>query len=408
MIGQIKTLDDFDFESKTVIVRLDLNTPTDPSTGEFIEDRRMRSHLPTLEELSDKKAKVVCMAHQGRAGEPQFTELENHANHISDLLGKNVEFVESVFGNTAKTAIKNLSDGEILLLNNVRIYSEEALNRPADVQAKSLLVKNLAPLCDIFVNDAFGTAHRSHASVVGFAHVLPSCAGRLMESEIRALSEIVEDPKKPLLLILGGAKVQESIRIIQKMISGPVEKILTGGILANVFLAAKGYRLGDPSIEYIRGRKLISCIDEARKILDGHSDKIVTPLDVALDQNGERVEIPVSELPQSYSILDVGQKTLKEYEGEVGEAGTVFFNGALGYYESPEFSKGTEYIIKSIADSGCFSVIGGGDTVAAARNLKVEDKLTHVSTGGKASIDFIAGARMPAIEALKDSCKIHR
>ncbi len=407
MIHEINTLDDFDFAGKTVIIRLDLNTPLDPSTGKFLEDRRIRSHIPTLQELLDKKARVVCMAHQGRAGEPQFTELKKHAEHMSSILGVPVTFVESVFGNTAQIAIKNLQDGEIILLNNVRIYSEEAMDRPADVQAKTLLVKNLAPLCDIFINDAFGTAHRSHASVVGFTHVLPSAAGRLLESEIRALSDVVDNPKQPLVFILGGAKVKDSMRIIQKLVSGSVSQILTGGILANVFLAAKGYRLGDPSIEFIRGKNFVGQIEEAKTLLEEYPDKIVIPKDVALDKNGERVKLPVSELPQNYSILDVGLQTTEEYGGIISKAGTVFFNGALGYYENENFAIGTERVLRSIAESDCFSVIGGGDTVAAARNLGIEDKINHISTGGKASIDFLAGTRMPALEALKDSKKIH-
>jgi len=405
MIDEIATLDDFDFTGKTVIIRLDLNTPLDPETGEFLEDRRMRSHIPTLQELMDKKARVVCLAHQGRAGEPQFTELQKHAEHLSELLNTPVKYVESVFGTTAKNAIKNMSDGEILLLNNVRIYSEEAMNRPADQQAKTLLVKNLAPLCDIFVNDAFGTAHRSHASTVGFAHVLPSAAGRLMESEIRALYDVVDNPKKPLVFILGGAKVRDSIKVIQKLVNGSVNKILTGGVLANVFLAAKGYRLGDPSIEFIRGKKLVDQIDVARELLEENSDRIILPTDIAIDKNGERVELPVSSLPQDYRILDVGKSTVESYKEAVSSAGTVFFNGALGLYENPVFARSTEDIIKAIGASDCFSVIGGGDTVAAARNLGIEADLNHVSTGGKASIDFLAGVKMPAIEALKDSKK---
>lgn len=403
MIDGIKTLDDFDFDGKTVIIRLDLNTPIDPQTGKFLEDRRMRSHIPTLQELMDKKAKVVCMAHQGRAGEPLFTDLERHAEHLGELLGVEVKYVESVFGTTAKNAIKNLNPGEVLLLNNVRIYSEEALDRPADVQAKSMLVKNLAPLCDIFINDAFGTAHRSHASTVGFTVLLPSGAGRLMEKEIRALGDVVKNPKKPLVFILGGAKVRESLRIMEKVLAQDVEKILTGGVLANLFLAAKDYRLGEPSIEFIRGKKLIDQIDVAKRLLATYSDKIVIPLDLAIEQSGVRVEIDVSDLPVDYRILDIGSKTLESYVKEISAAGTVFFNGALGLYENPVFAKGTEDVIKAIAASTCFSVIGGGDTVAAARNLGVEKDLTHVSTGGKASIDFLAGAKMPALEALRQN-----
>jgi phosphoglycerate kinase len=403
MFEGIKTLDDFNFAGKTVILRLDLNTPIDPKTGGFLEDRRMRSHLPTIQELVDKKARVVCIAHQGRAGEPDFTTLENHAKRLSQMLGFKVNYVPDIFGPAAVVAIKNMRDGEVLLLDNVRIYSEEALERPPDVQATTFLVKNLAPLADYFVNDAFGTAHRGHVSTVGFTQVLPSAAGRLMEKEVRALTDVLKNPRKPLVFVLGGAKVKDSMKIIQKALSNSVEKILTGGVLANVFLAAKEYRLGEPSIEFIRGKKLVDQIDVAKQILSQHSDKIVLPLDVAIDKNGERVEVLLSQLPQDYRILDVGSKTVERYVKEVNSAGTVFFNGALGMYEMPAFAKGTEELIKAITKSKCYSVIGGGDTVAAARNLGIENKITHVSTGGKASIDFLAGVKLPAIEALKNS-----
>ncbi len=403
MIDGIRTIDDYDFKGKTTILRLDLNTPIDPETGGFLEDRRMRSHVPTIQELADKKAKVVCLAHQGRAGEPQFTTLEKHAKHLSKLLDTNVKYVEDIFGPTARTEIKNMQDGEILLLDNVRIYSEEALERPADVQSTTLLVKNIAPLADAFVNDAFGTAHRSQASTVGFTKLLPSYAGRLMEKEVRALGDVMKSPKKPLVFILGGAKVKDSMRIMSKALRSGVETILTGGVLANVFLAAMNYRLGEPSIEFIRGKNFIDQIDIGRRLLEEYPDQIVLPIDLAIDKKGERVQIDLHELPQNYRIVDVGEKTIEKYISVINSAGTVFINGALGIYETPVFAKGTEEVIKSIADSSCFSVVGGGDTVAAARNLDVEDRITHVSTGGKASIDFLAGVRLSAIECLKES-----
>jgi phosphoglycerate kinase len=205
------------------------------------------------------------------------------------------------------------------------------------------------------------------------------------------------------VFILGGAKVKDSMKIIQKALDGGVDKILIGGVLANVFLAAKDYRLGEPSIEFIRGKKFIDQIDVAKQILDKFGDKIVLPIDVALDKNGERLEIPLSQLPQDYRIVDIGKLTVQRYKVEISKAGTVFFNGALGLYETPAFAFATEQIITAIAQAKCFSVIGGGDTVAAARTLGIEDKIGHVSTGGKASIDYLAGVKMSAIEALKEA-----
>jgi phosphoglycerate kinase len=406
MMSGILTMDDLDFEGKTVLLRCDLNTPIDPKTGEFLEDRRMRSHVPTIQELSDKKARVVVMAHQGQAGESEFTSLEKHCKHLGRLLGAKIQYADDLFGPTARTMIKNLRDGEVLLLDNVRMYSEEALERPPEAHATSYLVKNLAPLGEYFINDAFGTAHRSHASTVGFTTLLPSAAGRLMEKEIRGLGEVLSNPKKPLIFVLGGAKVKDSLKIIQKAFDGgKVDKILVGGVLANVFLAAKGFRLGDPSIEFIRGKKLVDQIDVAKDILEKRGDSIILPVDVAIDKNGERVELPLSSLPQDYKIVDVGKGTVERFKAEIGGANTVFFNGALGLYEAKPFAYATEEIIKAIAAAKCFSVIGGGDTVAAARNLGIENKITHVSTGGKASIDFLAGVKMSAIEALKTAKK---
>ncbi|MCX6695445.1 MAG: phosphoglycerate kinase, partial [Candidatus Altiarchaeota archaeon] len=352
-----------------------------------------------------KKARVVVMAHQGRAGESEFTTLEKHAERMSEVYDVEVKYVDDIFGTYARNSIKNMRDGEVLLLENVRFYSEEELERPADVQATTYIVKKLAPLADVFVNDAFGTAHRAQPTTVGFTHVLPSVAGRVMEKEIRALTSVMKKPKKPLVFVLGGAKVKDSLNIINKVLENDVQYILTGGVLANVFLAAKDYRLGEPTIEFIRGKKFIDQIEVAKKILEKNESKIILPVDVALDKGDERIEIPVSELPQDYKIVDVGRETVKKYAEIIRNAGTVFANGALGIYESKKFAYGTEEVIKLVAECKGFSVIGGGDTVAAARNLDLEDKITHVSTGGKASIDFLAGQKLPAIEALKLSAQ---
>ncbi len=401
MIEDILTLDDFDFKGKTVFVRCDLNTPIDPKTGEFLEDRRIRSHKETLLELAKKKARVVVMAHQGRSGEADFTTLEKHAKRLSEVLGVKVKYVDDIFGTYARESIKNMKDGEVILLENVRFYSEEEMERPPDVQANTFLVKKLAPLCDIFINDAFGTAHRSQPTTVGFTQTAKSGAGRLMEKEIGAITKCMKNPKKPVIFVLGGAKVTDSLKIMEKALSNDVEKILTGGLLANVFLIARGYRVGEPNIEVIRGKKLMEQVPVAQALLEKYEDRIILPVDLALDRNNERFEIPLGDLPQDYKVKDVGKNTVKNYTSLIKNAGTVFFNGALGVYEEKKFAYGTEEIIKAVADCKGFSVIGGGDTVAAARDIGVEDKITHVSTGGKASIKFISGSKLAAIEALR-------
>jgi phosphoglycerate kinase len=406
VIDGIKTLDDFKLEGKTVLVRCDFNTPLDPKTGEFLEDRRLRSHRETLLELSKKKAKVVVIAHQGRSGEAEFTTTEKHAKKLSEILGIKVEYVDDIFGTYARERIKSMKNGEIILLENARFYSEEETERPPDVQATTFVVKKLTPLADIFVNDCFGAAHRSQATTVGFTRTLPSAAGRLMEKEITSLSKVHTSTKKPTVFVLGGAKVNDSLKIMEKAISSNIDTILTGGLLGNVLLAAKGYRIGEPSIEVIRGKKFIEQIPIAKELLDKYESRIVLPVDVALNDKGERLEIPVGELPMDYRIDDIGSKTAGAYVEILRKAGTIFANGALGVYENPKFALATERIIKTIAEcKNAFTVIGGGDTVAAARNLNVEDKITHISTGGKASIMFLAGSKLAAIEALKNAVK---
>jgi len=405
MIEDIATLDDFDFAGKTVFVRCDLNTPIDPKNGEFLEDRRIKSHKETLLELVKKKARVVILAHQGRAGDAEYTTLEKHAKRLSEVLGVKVKYVDDIFGTYARESVKKMKDGEVILLENVRFYAEEEMERPPDVQANTFLVKKLAPLCDIFINDAFGTAHRSQPTTVGFTQRVPCGAGRLMENELNGLSKCIKNPKKPLVFVLGGAKVSDSLKIMEKALSNDVEKILTGGLLANIFLIAKGYRVGEPNIEVIRGKKLMDQVPIAQTLLEKYEAKIVLPVDVALNRNNERFEIPVGDLPQDYTIKDVGKNTVKNYVDAIKNAGTVFYNGALGVYEEKTFAYGTEETIRALTSCRGITVIGGGDTVAAARNIGVEEKITHVSTGGKASIKFVSGSKLAAIEALRGKGK---
>ncbi|MFH0861203.1 MAG: phosphoglycerate kinase [Candidatus Altiarchaeota archaeon] len=401
MFDSIRTLDDFDFKGKKVLLRLDLNSPLDPDTKDFLDDRRFISHRDTILELLKKKAKIAILAHQGRPGDDDFVTLENHAKKLSEVIGHDVKYVDSIFGKGANDAVNALKPGEIIMLENTRFYSEEVLKRPADVQAKTIFVKKLAPLFDVFVNDAFAVAHRSQPSVVGFPMVMPAVAGRLMEKEVSTILGTLKKPKKPVTFILGGTKADDSIKVARQALEHNDCRILTGGVVGNIFLAAKGYRLGEPSIEFIRGKKMSDQIDVAKEILNKYGEKIVTPVDVALDRNNERVEIPVGDLPQNYRISDIGKETVKKYVDIINSSGTVFANGALGVFEDKNFAFGTESIIRAIADSKAFSVIGGGHTVAAARQLDVGDKIDHISSGGGACMDLLAGEKLPGIEALR-------
>jgi phosphoglycerate kinase len=403
MLEGIKTLDDVDVSGRKVLLRLDLNSPIDPDSGEFLDDRRFISHRETILELLDNDAAVVCLAHQGRPGEQDFTTLEKHGRRLSEITGKTIEYVDDIFGSNAKNTIKSLNKGGIIMLENLRFYSEEVLKRPSDVQAKTLMVQGLAPLADYFVNDAFAVAHRSQPSVVGFPVVMKSCAGRLMEKEVRTIGGVITNPEHPISFVLGGTKADDSLRVARRALDNGTDRILTGGLVANIFLAAKGYRLGEPNIEFIRGKKLVDQIDVARELLNKYEDRIVLPTDLAVDKAGGRVDLDVGNLPTNNKISDIGKATVKEYKRLINESKTSFANGALGIFEDERFAYGTEEIIKAIAESKSFSVIGGGHTVAAAKNLGVSDKITHVSSGGGACVDFLAGVKLPALEALKAS-----
>ncbi|HDN83686.1 MAG TPA: phosphoglycerate kinase [Candidatus Altiarchaeales archaeon] len=397
------TMDDFDFHGKIVLTRIDINTPIDPKTSELMDDRRFLSHKETILELIEKDARIVLMAHQGRPGDPDFTTLEKHSKLLSEILDTEVKYIDTIFSSYARECIKSLENSEILLLENVRFYSEEVINKPPDAQAKTFIVKKLSEVADLYVNDAFGTAHRSQPTIVGFPMVMKSAAGRLMQREIETIEGILKNPEKPLIFVLGGTKVDDSLKIAEKALMNGADLILTGGVVANVFLAAKGYRLGEPTIEFIRGKKMVDQIDVAKSLLERFEDKIVLPDDVAIEQSNERIEIDISELPINFRINDIGSKTVEKYKNIIKNAGTIFANGALGYFEDEKFAYGTREIIKAIAESNAFSVIGGGHTVAAARRMNLTDKITHVSSGGSACVNLLAGYKLPAVEALKMS-----
>ena len=401
MLKDIPTMDEFDFNGKTVLLRIDINTPMDTKSGELLDDRRFRSHKETIKELIRKKANIVLLAHQGRPGDSDFTTLEKHAGKLAEIIGHDIEYVDGIFSSFVLKKIRDMNPGDIILLENVRFYSEEVLKRPPDVQATTFIVKKLSPVVDFFINDAFATAHRSQPSLVGFPNTLPSAAGRLMEKEIRVIDDILKKPKKPLAFVLGGTKADDSLKASERALGNGAEYILTGGLVANIFLAAKGYRIGEPNIEFIRGKKMTEQIDVARELLNNYEENIILPVDLALDHHGERTEISVSELPTNYMIKDVGSETVKKYGEILKKSGTVFAKGALGVFEEKEFTFGTVEVLNAIAKSEAFSVIGGGHLVAAARELSLKDRITHISSGGGACISLLAGYKLPAVEVLK-------
>jgi phosphoglycerate kinase len=397
---EFPTLDEADVLGKTVLVRVDINSPIDPKTGEIIDDTRIRECVPTLKELSQKGAKVVVLAHQGRPGSEDFKPLEKHAKKLSSALGLEVKYIPDVFGPSARQAIKSLRPGEVLLLENVRFCEEEALNRPAEELAKTNLVRSLAGLVDVYVNDAFGTAHRSQPSLVGFAALLPTFAGRLMEREIRGLSMALS-PKRPCVYAIGGAKVDDALRIIENALGrGVADELITGGLVGQTFLVAAGRDIGKPNLNLLLERGFKQDIERAGKLLSTYGKRIKMPVDVVVDDHGKPKELTLEQLPTELPICDIGSRTIKEYSKVMAGAGTIVVGGPFGVFENPIFARGTLEILRAMANSRAFTVIGGGHLVAVARAESIADKIGHISTGGKACISFLSGEKLPAVEML--------
>ena len=399
------TIDDFDTDGKTILVRVDLNSPMDPQ-GNILDDMRIRSHVATLKDLED--AKVVLLAHQSRPGKKDFTIMKPHAHLMSKHLGRQVSYVDDIFGTYAKTQIASMENGDVILLENVRFYSEESLERTPAEQAKTYPVKKLAPFVDIFLNDAFAVSHRSHLSVVGFTEVLPSGAGRVMEKELISLERGIKGGERPSIFVLGGAKVDDSLRVAENVLTnGGADRVLLTGVVANAALAASGVNIGKVNLEFIKSQGYESQIEKAKGLLTKFRDKVGLPRDVALNENKKRVEVSVSELnSDSLPINDIGLETIVDFTKEIENAKTVVLNGPAGVSEIADFALGTHEIIKAATKSE-FSIIGGGHITAEVAHLGLEHRFSHISTGGGACIDYLAGVKLPGVEALKSAAKIY-
>ncbi|MCK4222896.1 phosphoglycerate kinase [Candidatus Bathyarchaeota archaeon] len=403
----ILTMGDFDFDNRTVLVRVDFNSPIDPETGKILEDIRIRMHgETTIKELVEKGSKVVVLAHQGRPGEPDFTSLEQHAKVLSGILGRPVRYIDDLFGEKAKSAIREMKSGEILVLQNVRTYAKERKKGTPDEQAKTEFVQSLAPLVDIFVNDAFAAAHRAHVSIIGFTPVLPSVAGRIMERELEALAKALESPEKPCVYILGGAKADDALRISKYVLDNNIaDYILTGGVAGHLFLVAKGLDLGRLNIEFLQKKKLMEFVQGIRELIREYPERIKTAPDLAIDVDGKRREISVEELPTDYSLCDIGTKTIQQYAEIIEKAKSIVVSGPVGIFENEEFAKGTKMILEAVANSQAFSLVGGGHTVAAVKQLALEQKMGYISTAGGALIEFLMGEELPGVAALEEAAK---
>ena len=399
------TLDDFEIEGKTVLIRIDINSPVDPSSGTILDDTREKLHSETLKELSNKGAKTVILAHQSRPGKTDFTTLKQHAEVLTDILSMHVKYVDSIFSVRAKKAIRDLKEGELLLLENARFFSEETLQRTPEEQSKSIMVKELSPLIDLFINDAFAAAHRSQVSLVGFTKKVPSAAGRVMEKELKILTEALDNVKKPCVFVLGGMKADDSIMVMENVLrNGTADTVITSGIIANILLWAAGTDIKDVNKDFIKNKGYYNMVDKSKQLLKEFPNQIVYPKDVAVTVDGEREDLPINQIT-NHSIFDIGKETIKEYAKIIRDAKTIFANGPAGVFENPKFAIGTEDIINSIAISKGYSIIGGGHIAAATTSLGYEDKMDHVSSGGGACISLLAGKKLPAVKALEDSAK---
>ncbi|MBI4182178.1 MAG: phosphoglycerate kinase [Candidatus Aenigmarchaeota archaeon] len=398
------TIDDRPLRGKVVLVRVDINCPVDPATREVSNDERIRLHAETtLRELREKGARTVILSHQGRPGDDDFISLRGHAPLLEKHLGGPVQFVDDIFGSAAKQAIRSLPEGGTLLLENVRFFAEEMLERPADAQASNLLVRELAPLADCFVNDAFAAIHRSQASLVGFGAVLPALAGRVMERELAALSAVLAGERKPVHFVLGGVKVKESLKVMGSLLArGKADRILTGGLLGNLLLAARGYDLGKASRETLQGKGILDLLPQARDLVRAHGKQIETPVDVAL-QNGGRQDVGVGELPSPYLIADIGRETVGRYGRILEDAGTIVVNSPLGRFELPGFGYGTEALLKKVAGLQAFTVVGGGHSAKLVSELGLSQEFGHVSMGGRATLYYLAGEETPVVQMLERS-----
>ena len=401
------TIDDLDVKDKVVLVRVDFNSEIDLKTKKVTSDVRIRAHgESTIKDLSERGAKVVILAHQGRKGEPDFISLEQHSRILGSILNKPVNFVDDIFGEKAQSAIKNLKSGEILVLENVRGFDGETKKGSPEEQAKTNLVKNLAPLADYFVNDAFAAAHRGHVSLVGFTAVLPSAAGRIMEKELKSLSKAFENPEKPCLFVMGGAKADDSLEISRYVLNNKIaDAVLTGGVTSQVFLAAEGFNLGKNNIDFLAKKKVLDLIPGIKELIQMYPKGIAIPEDLALNINGKREEITVNQLPTEYSIFDIGEKTVENYTKLIKKAKSIVLSGPMGVYEKPEFSTGTKRIFKEIANSKAFSLAGGGHTISALNQFGLSEKISYISTAGGALIEFLMGKKLPCVVALEEAAK---
>jgi phosphoglycerate kinase len=386
-----KTIRDIDVQGKRVLVRVDYNVPV--KEGVVGDDTRIHAAMPTLDYLLENGAALILCSHLGRpkgSPDPKYS-LKPVAEHLSKLMGKPVQFVEEAIGPKAEAAAEALKPGEVLVLENTRFHPGETKNDPD-------MARQLASLADIYVDDAFGSAHRAHASTEGVTQFLPAVAGFLLEKEIQYLGQAIADPERPFVAILGGAKISDKIGVIKNLLA-KADSILIGGGMANTFFKAEGYPVADSLVED-------EALDTAKELLAQAGTKLRLPVDVVIadkfEADAQHKTMATGPIPDGWRILDIGPETIEHYSRIIHEAKTIVWNGPMGVFEFPEFAKGTFAVAQAAAESDAVTIVGGGESVAAVKQSGLADKITHISTGGGASLEMLEGLTLPGVAALQD------
>ncbi len=411
---RMTSIDDVALKGKTVLFRPDINSPIDAATKKIVNTNRLEKAAPTLTHLLEGGAKVTIIAHQGDTLDYQnLIPLSEHACILSDLTGYPVRYLDDVCGPTAIETIKALKEGEAVLLGNLRYLSEEITAFEKEVKLtpqemqNTWLVRSLAPLFDLYVNDAFAAAHRSSPSMVAFQEVLPTAGGKQLVAEYTALSNVASHPIHPCIFVLGGGKISDAFGMMKHVLANnTADKILCGGITALVMLLAQNKELGQRTRTFLQDRDLTHFIDEARELLAMWPDRFVTPLDLAYEKDGERFESDVLEIVerdelQTKLFPDLGSKSIELYKTEIAKAGSVFVNGPAGVYEDSRWERATKEIWKAIAACNAYTVIGGGDTITAATKFTNLEDYSYVCTAGGAMVRFLSGKKLPLILAME-------
>ncbi|MGI6777791.1 MAG: phosphoglycerate kinase [Acetivibrionales bacterium] len=405
----IRPMEALDYSGKTVLLRVDINSPIDPATKRIANENRIKKSIPTIKYLLDQGAKLAIIAHQGDTLDyHNLIPMEEHAQKLSALLGIAVKYIDDVCGPAAQEAVKALKPGEAILLGNLRYLTEEvstfedAVKLKPEEMLSTYLVRSLAPLVDCYVNDAFAAAHRNAPSMVAFQEMLPTAGGKLLMDEIEALTKVMEMPEKPSVFVLGGLKISDAFGMMKQVLqNGTADKILACGVTGEIMLMAQGISLGQKKEKFIKDRSLDVFLAPAKEYLNDYPGKIAVPLDLAYEKDGKRCEAAVDELPPDEMFMDIGEKTIEIFKGVIESADTIFVNGPAGVYENKLFENGTREIWNAIADAKGYSVIGGGDTVSAASRFIDLKKINYVCTAGGAMVRFLSGKKLPLIEAMK-------